>query len=115
MSPYTTQFYVMYHFAETANCSVRITSEQYGTDGVQVSVKLAQHKYMTCNASILPQVPIYFNGGTTFQVTFLYNVKYNLSVEGKALCRKNMITSMELHYGEFINLSTDINLNWSPY
>ena len=79
---------------------MKITLEHYGADDVQVSVKLAQRKYMTCNASILPHVPMNFAGSTSFQVALLYNVMYNLSVEGKALCRENRITHLELHYGE---------------
>ena len=91
---------------------MKITSEHYGANDVQVSVKLAQRKYMTCNASILPHVSMNFNGNTSFQVTLLYNMKYNLSVEGKALCRETRITHMELHYGElFIHESTDIDRN----
>ena len=99
---YTLLNYVTYHFVDAANCSVRITSEQYRSDDVQLSVKLFQHKHMTFNPSILPRVPMNFNGSTmsSFQVTLLYNVKYNLSVECKFLCRDNMITHMELHYGE---------------
>ena len=91
---------------------MKITREHYGADDVQVSVKLAQRKYMTCNASILPHVPMNFNGSTSFHVTLQYNMKYNLNVEGKALYRENRITHMELHYGElFIHESTDIDRN----
>ena len=82
--------------SDTSNSSVKITSEQYRVDNVQVSAKYI----MTCNVSILPQMPVYFNGSTSFQVTLLYNVKYNLSVECKVLCRDNMTTHVELHYGE---------------
>ena len=65
---------------------------------------------MTCNASILPHVPMNFTGSTSFQVTLQYNVIYNLSVEGKALCGENRITHMELQYGElFIHESIDID------
>ena len=99
-------------FADNVNCSVKITSEQYGANDVQVSVKLARRKYMTCNVSIYPHVPMNFTGSTSFHVTLLYNTKYNLSVEGKALCRENRTTHMELHYGEhFIREPIDIDCN----
>ena len=91
------------NFADDANSSVNMHSEHYGTRDVTVtvSVKIPQ-RYASYNVSIT-----HHNRTSTFdgitnviQVTLLYNVEYNLSVEVKVLCRANTITSFYLHYGE---------------
>ena len=93
-----------YFFATVGNDSVGITSKEYyqGIDFVTVSLRFAQQKYVSYGVSVMPQVPVTFNGNLhdIVQLTLSYNTNYTLQVETAVLCRKNVTTSIILHFGE---------------
>ena len=94
-----------FFIAVVGNDSVGITSKQYyqGTDFVTVSLKFAQHEYVSYGVSVVPQVPVIINGNISHQVTLSYNTNYTLRVETVVPCRENVITSIVLHFGERIH------------
>ena len=86
---------------------MNIASQQYGAHDITVTISLTlARRYTSYNISVIPPVsPVPITStldGVTqiIQLTLLYNVKYNLSVEVSVLCRGNMITPFNLYYGE---------------
>ena len=86
---------------------MNIASQQYGAHDITVTISLTlAQRYASHNISVIPPVsPVPITStldGVThnIQLTLLYNVKYNLSVEVSVLCREKMITRFNLYYGE---------------
>ena len=90
------------NFATVGNDSAAITSKEYyqGTDFVIVSLNFTQQKYVSYGVSVVPQVPVTYNGNEHVELTLLYNTKYTLRLEAAVLCRENVTTSILLHFGE---------------
>ena len=79
-----------------------ITSEEYKTDNITVSVEWTLQEGAMYTVRVLPQVPIMVTGSTSRQLTISYNTEYNFSVEATVTtpCRVSATTFIRLHYGE---------------
>ena len=85
--------------------SVHIISEEYEDDNVIVTLRWTRNQQLqggdilSYNASVLPSVPLIFNG-TSLELALEYNTEYNLTVEADIQCGPNATGFISLNYGE---------------
>ena len=81
-----------------------ITSEEYKTDNITVSVEWTLQEGAMYTVRVLPhdQVPIMVTGSTSRQLMISYNTVYNFSVEATVTtpCRVSATAFIRLHYGK---------------
>ena len=82
--------------------TLHITSEEYETDNVTVSVKWAQQVGVTYCARVTPSAPLISTGSTNRQLVLEYNMEYNFTVVAIAPCRPNVTTIWLISYGEVL-------------
>ena len=88
---------------------LHITSDEYRTDNVTVTVDWAQQVGAVYTVRLSPLAPIALNGSTIHQLTLSYNTAYNLSVVVVTPCG-NTTASIKLNYGgEKINKTLTVN------
>ena len=79
------------------------TSEEYRDDNVTVAVEWTEEEGMLYNITIInivPQISIESIGRTSVQLTLLYNIEYNISVEAALPCQNQVPSHVQLFYGE---------------
>jgi hypothetical protein len=82
---------------------LKIVSEEYSADNVTVAVEWTQLQlYAVYNVTVAPVAldPIVSIGRTSRQLTILYNMEYNLTVEATAPCRPSTTALIGINYGE---------------
>ena len=79
-----------------------ISKVNYGADSVTVTVEWIQAElpHIMYYTAVSPSVPVVLIGNTSRQLTILYNIKYNFSVEATTPCRPNATAFITLNYGE---------------
>ena len=79
---------------------MNVTSEEFGTENVTVTVEWAQQVGEVYNATVLSPASLMFTGNASLQLELQYNTEYNLSVEAGAQCGANATAFILLNYGE---------------
>ena len=77
-----------------------ITSEEFGSDNVTITVEWTLEEGATYQIIVVPQISINFTGGSSIQLILPYNINYNLSLETALPCHQTH-SYVRLFYGKF--------------
>ena len=98
--------FIIYNFIIDVEYSptLRIIEKYYEADNITVTLEWSQHESVTYSHKIvpLPVAPLMSTESGSYQLTLLYDTKYNVSVVATTPCRPNATDFIILHYGEIL-------------